>query len=146
MNLDEALQKIRKFCAYQERCTSDVTRKLKTMHLTPDDIELIIKQLEKEDFLNDERFVELYIKNKVFEKKWGPLKINDALFQKEIPKMLIIKKIKEINEQTFLSQMETVINKWKRTNASDVENILKLKRHLLSKGFPFELIIKKLKE
>lgn len=142
--IDEILQKAKKFCAYQERCTGDVIRKLQTFHITKEDEEKIIKQLKIEDYLNEERFVEQYVKHKVFDKKWGAVKIYHALFQKGISKSLIAEKVAQIDDQTFENQMKIAIEKWKRTHDFDNVDETKLIRHLLSKGFPYELIAKQL--
>ena len=50
------LEKARKYCVYQERCIYDVQQKLLEWRASLKTIENIIKQLEQEDYINEERF------------------------------------------------------------------------------------------
>ena len=40
--IEEALVKLQKYCAYQDRCHKEVEQKLKQMHMIPEAIERII--------------------------------------------------------------------------------------------------------
>ena len=47
--IEEALSKLQKYCAYQDRCHKEVEQKLKQMRMIPEAIEIIVVALI-EDF------------------------------------------------------------------------------------------------
>ena len=51
-----AFQKLQAYCAYQERCHSEVESKLYTLGIYEGDADAIISQLIEDNFLNEERF------------------------------------------------------------------------------------------
>jgi len=50
-NVDEALAKLQRYCAYQDRCHKEVAQKLKDMQMIPQASEQIITTLIEENFL-----------------------------------------------------------------------------------------------
>ena len=50
---DQILDKMAKYCAYQERCVKDVVEKLKTFDLSPKDQEAILNYLIDNRFVNN---------------------------------------------------------------------------------------------
>ena len=56
LSLQEAREKIKHYCAYQERCHAEVKQKLIGFGLTEDDINEVLVVLIEENFLNEERF------------------------------------------------------------------------------------------
>ena len=57
---EQALEKIRHYCAYQERSHYEVRQKLFGFGLYTVDVEALIASLIEQDFLNEERFAMLY--------------------------------------------------------------------------------------
>ena len=62
---EKALEKIKQYCAYQERCHSEVRNKLYGFGLNSEEIETIISTLIQENFLNEERFALAYAGGKL---------------------------------------------------------------------------------
>jgi regulatory protein len=62
MNEDSAyiISKVRAYCAYQERCISEVADKLREWKVEKKRTDKIIEQLTREDYLNEERFARTY--------------------------------------------------------------------------------------
>lgn len=109
MKYADILNKLRKYCAYQERCHQDVERKLCSIKDLPDVwVDDIIAELISENYLNEERFAELYAGSKFRTKGWGKHKIRFELKKKEISDYLIDKSLSTISDQEYLDQ----INKW----------------------------------
>ena len=65
-----ALAKARSFCAYQERCRTEVTTRIRSFGLNREQTEQVIKKLEEEGFLNDERFATIYAGSKFRILRW----------------------------------------------------------------------------
>ncbi len=59
-NPQQALQKLKHYCGYQERSHAEVKEKLYSFGLYKNDVETIISQLIEEDYLNEERFAKLF--------------------------------------------------------------------------------------
>ena len=68
---DQVLDKMAKYCAYQERCVKDVTDKLKTFDLSDQDRETILNYLIDNRFVNNERFANAFVRGKINQSGWG---------------------------------------------------------------------------
>ena len=79
---EQALQKLRHYCAYQERCHAEVKEKLYSFGLRKQMVEESIAQLIEEDYLNEERFAIQFAGGKFRMKQWGRVKIKHELKQK----------------------------------------------------------------
>lgn len=137
----EILGKLERYCAYQERCEADVRRKLFSIPCSVAQREEIIRRLKELDFLNETRFVESFVRSKIQE-HWGRLKIRQALSLKGIDPMLVSEQLATVNEEEYEQMLATVADKWKHLHAADAQDRSKLIRHLLSKGFEMDLIMK----
>jgi regulatory protein len=75
MTNKEALLKLEHFCAYQERCHSEVVSKLYSLKMTADEIDTIVVQLIESNFLNESRFACSFARGKHRIKHWGRIRI-----------------------------------------------------------------------
>ncbi|MCH5716048.1 regulatory protein RecX [Niabella hibiscisoli] len=57
---EQALQKLRHYCAYAERCHSDVVSKLYDLGVWKKEHDEIISTLIEENYLNEERFAKSF--------------------------------------------------------------------------------------
>ncbi len=147
-NLSEIKQKAARFCAYQERCISDIKRKLKTLNATDEETNTIIGELINEGFLNEERFSRLFGSGKFRIKGWGRMKIYKALQEKGIKGPDIRKAIDEIDEEEYLQKLKSIMKK-KEKELTD-EDFTKRKQKLVNfatgRGFESGLIWEVMKE
>ena len=119
------LNKARKYCVYQERCIYDVKQKLLEWRASPQTIESIIRQLEQEDYINEERFAVSFAHGKLRNNKWGKNKIFHALSQKHIPELYVQMGISEIDDEEYISILKSVIRS-KKVDEKDTFRKLKL--------------------
>ena len=108
MNFELVLEKLKTYCAYQERCHQEVREKGYKLGLYKSEVENAILNLIQEDFLNEQRYAEAYVSGKFRIKKWGRVKITQHLKQKRISEYCIKKGLAEINEKEYLE----TINYW----------------------------------
>lgn len=141
--VQEALQALCRYCVYQDRCHQEVERKLKDMNMIPEARALIISELIKNDFLNEERFALNYTRGKFNQKSWGRLKIKQELKRRQISAYLIKKSLQQINEGEYLDKLNILAKKKYLQLGEDNSwaSKDKLKSHLMYKGFELELII-----
>jgi regulatory protein len=148
---EQALQKAKHFCAYQERSHAETVTKLYGFGLYKSDVERLISQLIEEGYLNEERFAIQFAGGKFRMKKWGRIKIQYELRLKKISSFNIKKALAEIDEGEYEKTLFALVSaKWKALkNEQHINRVVKTKNYLLQKGFEPLLIdgcIKKLRE
>ena len=139
----QSLPKIKQYCAYQERCHSEVRDKLYSFGLHQDEVEEIIYTLITENYLNEERFAILYAGSKFRMKQWGKSKIKQSLKLKQISDYCIKKALKEIDEADYKKTFQKLADQKLKTLKGE-RNIFikkrKLQDFLLHKGFENDLV------
>lgn len=140
----DVLTKLEHFCAFQERCESEVRKKLTTMPCSVAQREEIIRRLREHDFLNDQRYVETFVRSKIHE-QWGKLKIRQALHAKSVDAQLIDEYLDAIDEDDYKKMLGDAIDKWKRQHKADENDKPKLFRYLLTRGFSTSEVMDALK-
>src|SRR5690606_33190020 len=96
---EQALQKIKQYCAYQERCHSEVRDKLYSFGLRQSEVEEMITLLIVENYLNEERFAIHFAGGKFRMKQWGKHKIKQALKLRKVSDYCINKALKDIDSK-----------------------------------------------
>src|ERR1700744_6284152 len=81
---EQALQKAQHYCAYQERCHSEVKEKLYSIGLRKNDVEELMATLVEENYLNEERFAVQFAGGRFRIKHWGKVKIKFELKKKQV--------------------------------------------------------------
>ncbi|AOM80824.1 regulatory protein RecX [Pedobacter steynii] len=142
-----ALFKAEHYCAYQERAQQEVRDKLYEFGLHSDEVEELISELISTNFLNEERFAQAYVSGKFSIKKWGKIKIKQALKLKKVPEKMILKALNKIDYDDYL---KTILISAEKKSAQITEKDPykrrnKLITHLMSKGFENNLIMEVLK-
>jgi len=142
MELEEAKQKIFRYCAYQERCHSEVRNRLYTYGLYRNDIDNIITYLITEGFLNEERFAKAYAGGKFRIKQWGKLKIQIELELRGLTKNCITIGLKEIDTADYIKTLESLIHKKKSLLEEENTFVLrdKIAQYVIHKGYEPELV------
>jgi regulatory protein len=140
---NQALPKIKQYCAYQERCHSEVKEKLYSHGLHKNDVEEIISKLIEDNYLNEERFAIHFAGGKFRIKQWGRLKIKYELKQKQVSEYCIKKALNEIDEEDYFITVQKLADT-KLQSLKGEKNIFairkKLQDHLRLKGFEGDLI------
>jgi regulatory protein len=144
----QAYLKAAKFCAYQERTQQEVREKIKDYGFYGDEVEEVICRLIEDNFINEERFAKVFAGGKFRLKKWGKLKIENALRQKGISEYCIKQGLAEIEEEDYLSTLASLIEKKIPLITAENEYIRnhKLAQFLIQKGYESELVWKTIKD
>ena len=144
----EALAKIYRFCAYQERSHQEVRQKLFDLGLYASEAEELLSRVITEGFLNEERFAKAYAGGKFRMKRWGRLKIIRELEAKGLTKNCIKSGLKEIDEADYRRALEEVLEKQsaKVDEADEFVRRDKIARYAIQRGFEPELVWKAVKE
>ena len=114
VNLELATEKLKNYCAYQERSHQEVTDKLYKLGLFKNEVNEVITRLIQEDFLNEQRFAEAFVSGKFNIKKWGKVKIKAQLKQKRISDFCIKKGMEVIEEGDYFETLTYWIERKKK--------------------------------
>jgi regulatory protein len=138
----EALSYITAFCSKEERCISDVEKKLFELLQSEAEIEEIIQFLISEKYIDETRYTNAFVNDKFRFNKWGKLKIAYALKNKKIPSKIIEQSLSAISEDQYSQQLEYELFKKLKSlpKSSTFELKGKLYRFAASRGFESELI------
>ena len=109
--VEEALVKLQKYCAYQDRCHREVEQKLKQMHMIPEAIERVIVDLIQDNHLNEERFAKAYVRGKFSIKKWGKVRLTLELKKRQISQYVIKTALAEIDPEEYLQTFHKLAEK-----------------------------------
>ena len=138
------LNKARAWCAAQERCEWELRTKLKLWGASSPFVTTCLAQLRTENYVNEERFARMFAGGKFRMLKWGRVKIEAELRKRKISQAAIGKGLAEIDEQTYLKTLQTLISR-KRTELKHEEplvQIQKLARFAISKGYESAVVFK----
>ncbi|MEI9933503.1 MAG: regulatory protein RecX [Ferruginibacter sp.] len=143
MNRDQALQKAKHYCTYQERCHSEVKEKLYSFGLHKNETEELLAELIEQNYLNEERFAIQFAGGRFRIKQWGMVKIKYELKQKQVSDYCIKKALSSIDEKDYIKTLQKLFSAKIKTLKSEKNIFIKKKKintYLLSKGFEATLI------
>ncbi len=139
---EQALQKLKHYCAYQERCHSEVKEKLYNLGIWKKDHDEIISALIEENYLNEERFAIAYAGGKWRVKQWGRVKIKYELKQKQVTEYCIKKALHQISEEEYLAVLKKLADE-KYASLKAEQYLVRKKKtmdFLIGKGFEIDLV------
>jgi len=146
---EKAFQKIRQFCAYQERNHHEVKDKLYGYGLYKEQIETLISQLIEENFLNEERYAIAFAGGRFRIKDWGKVKIKYEMKKNQISDYCIKKALLTIKPEEYRQKLQKLFEAKLKTVRAE-KNIYnkkrKLQNYLLQKGYESSLISELLQE
>lgn len=144
----EARMKAERYCAYQERCHSEVAQKLRSLGLGSDEITNVMLHLVQSGFLNEERFAIAFAGGKYRQKGWGKKKIIYQLRAKGINEQLISKAVSHIPDDEYNHTIQELIKK-KDAGLKYPEipkRMAAMSRYLMQRGFEQDLVIHEIKK
>ena len=140
--MDQVLDKMAKYCAYQERCVKEVTDKLNTFEISQKDKDEILRYLIDNRFVDDERFAHAFVRGKINQSGWGLNKIRFHLMRKGIANEIIEDALQGSDEDAYRQRLIDILKaKAKTVKAeNDFEKKRKLAAYAMQKGFEGSLV------
>lgn len=141
-SLSELQQKLKHYCAYQERSHAEVMQKLYALGAWKRDAEQVVAWLIENDFLNEERFAVSFARGKFRLKKWGKIKIRHELTLKKVSSRNISTALGNIEDQAYQQTLNSLISKkWNSLKTGTAaEKKMKTMRYMLQKGYESILV------
>lgn len=144
----QAREKIRRYCAFQERSHQEVRNKLYEYGIYRSDIDEILTDLITEGYLNEERFSKAFAGGKFRMKKWGRIKISHALESKGISPNCIRIGLKEIDETSYVNTLRELLEE--KSRHIDEGNIFVLRdrisKYAIQKGYEPDIVWKEINQ
>lgn len=135
------LSRAQRYCSLSEKCKYDLTKKLNEWKVPAPLHKKIILNLEKENFINEQRFAIAFARDKFRFSKWGKIKISYALKEKKLASNLISSALSEIDQKEYLEFcMKETRSKYASIKGKELyERIAKTLRYMAGKGFETDL-------
>lgn len=138
LSLQQALQKARHYCGYQERCHREVQEKLYSFGLRKKDVGQALATLIEENYLNEERFAIQYTGGHFRLKSWGRVRIRYELRQKQVSEYCIKKALATIDEEEYDRTLAKLAEQRAETLKEEPNAFVrrqKLQEYLMRKGY-----------
>ena len=100
-------------------------------------IDYVIEKMRGYNFLNDGEYAERYVESTA--KRKGARLIRMELKGKGVSEDEIDGALRELNENTQIETAKVLLNKYLRNKTMDKETLQKAFRHLLTKGFDYQI-------
>ena len=141
---ERALVRAEELCVKAERSSGEILRKLRQWGITATDAEKITASLIQRRFIDDRRFCEAFVRDKVNFARWGRRKIALALYEKGVDRSIYSEVLAEIDTERYEENLRHIIGQKRRSlpEADSYEGRTKLFRFAVSRGFEPELIKK----
>ena len=139
---EQTLQKLRHYCAYQERSHQEVRDKLFQLGCPSRQHDELLSTLIEEDYLNEERFAVAFAGGKWRVKRWGRVRIKYELQQRKVSAYCIRKAMAEIDDEAYEKVLNQLASAKYESLKKDQYIIRKKKTtdYLVAKGFEPELV------
>lgn len=138
----EAYLSLAALCAQAEHCQWEMLEKMRRWELSDEAQARVMERLMKEHYVDDERYVRAFVKDKVRYNKWGRRKVEQALWQKHIGDSVRQQVLDEVDDDEYISILRPLLQQKRRSTkaASDYELNQKLIRFAVSRGFTMDII------
>ena len=137
----QALQSLMRMCARSEHSSGDALRLMKRWGVADDEARKVLARLQAERFIDDSRFAEAFVRDKLNLSGWGAYKIKMALRAKGVSREVIEEVVSPMIEATDMKErLEEIMQRKLRTlkNSSTYDAKTKLIRFAASRGYDIE--------
>jgi regulatory protein len=140
--LKEALDRAMQFCSRKEYSSPDILQKILSWGCTLDDAHAVVAKLIEQKFLDDHRYAEAYVNDKLRFAKWGRLKIVYMLRMQGMEPTIIQEAVDRINPDQYLQCLQDELGKKRKSikAAHPIEMKAKLFRFAAGRGFEPDVI------
>lgn len=138
----EAYLTLAALCAQAEHCQHEMLEKMRRWEV-PETVQArVMAKLIKERYVDDERYAQAFVKDKIRYNKWGRRKVEQGLWQKRIDEDIRKRVLDEVDDNEYLDVLRPLLKQKRKTikAKNDYELNQKLMRFAMGRGFTFNLI------
>lgn len=139
---DQARLRLESLCVRGEQCAHDVREKLRRWGIGEAEAGKIVARLEREGFVDAERYCRAYVRDKFRYNRWGRIKIRAMLRSKRLPDDKISLAIaEEITDTAYRAALDELLVKKSRslTKRQAQQRLQALVAFAGSRGFEADL-------
>lgn len=145
LSREKALAKLAALCARAEYCTGDMEDKMRRWGLSGDDIKENISYLVANKYVDNARYCQAFVNDKIAYNHWGRRKIEQALWMKRVPESVSAPILDAVPEEDYINVLKPLIASKSATvkAESDYERqmkLMKLMKFALGRGFSIDEI------
>lgn len=132
-----------RLCARAERSSGDARRLMATWGVPEQDRESVLQRLKREKFIDDGRYAEAFVREKVNLSGWGEWKIRSALKHKGVAEDVINAALGQLSPKQSAQRLAERLKRKMRTvkYSSAYELRTKLIRYALSLGYAMDEVM-----
>jgi regulatory protein len=138
---EQALQSLMRMCARSERSSGDALRLMKRWGVADDAARKVLSKLQSDRFIDDARYAEAFVRDKLNLSGWGAFKIKSALRAKGVSKEVIDEVVAPMIDETDMAErLEDIMRRKMRTlkYSSPYDAKTKLIRFAASRGYELD--------
>ena len=137
----KARNKAFKLLSYRERTIKEIEDRLRKKDFSEEVIKAVVDFLLEKDYLNEERFSEMWIRSRKKHHPRGRKLIYKELKNKGVNQSIINSALDQhLSNQEEIDMAEYLKDKWLRRRTEEDSSSYKLKNYLANKGFSYDLI------
>lgn len=139
---EQAFQSLMALCAKAERSSGDARRLMYRWGVAAVEQQAVIDRLIKDRFIDDTRYAEAFVREKLRFSGWGAFKIRATLTGKGIDRQIIEQALAQLNKESMQERLVELLTKKSRTikAANDYDRRAKLIRYGLSLGYDYDAV------
>ena len=137
----QALQSLMRMCARSEQSSGDALRLMKRWGVADDEARKVLSRLQADRFIDDARYAEAFVRDKLNLSGWGAYKIKMSLRAKGVSREIIEEVVEPMIEATDMTErLEEIMQRKLRTlkYSSPYDAKSKLIRFAASRGYDLE--------
>ena len=137
----QALQSLMRMCARSERSSGDALRLMKRWGVADIEARKVLSKLQSDRFIDDARYAEAFVRDKLNLSGWGAYKIKMTLRTKGVSKEVIDEVVAPMIDSTDMKErLEDIMQRKMRTlkYSSIYDAKTKLIRFAASRGYDME--------
>ena len=140
---EQALAALMRLCARAEKSQDDARRLMRGWGLAEREGEQVLARLVRDRFIDDGRYAEAFVRDKLRLSGWGEYKIRTALQRKRIDRELIDAALAQADRQDMAGRLRQQLERKMRTtrHTTQYELKTKLRRYGLSLGYDYETVL-----
>ena len=137
-----AYLQLAQLCARAEHCQYELTEKMRRWGMSDEAQARVMQRLVSERYVDDERYTQALVRDKIRYNKWGRRKVEQALWQKHIDKDIREQILNEVDDDEYLSVLRPLLKQKQKTlkGGTDYERNQKLVKFALQRGFTYDII------
>ena len=142
MTEKDALFRLTALCSQGEHCEWEMREKMRRWAIPDDAQARIMQQLIEEKYIDETRYCQFFIRDKIRFNKWGRRKVEQALMGKRIPRTTYLPVLDEVPDEDYLAVLRPLLKAKMRQFAglTDYECTGRLIRFAAGRGFTFDII------